>query len=73
MAYHDPFVRSVRVGGLELSSVPLSAETLSRQDCVALLTAHSDIDVSSLVNHSAMLFDARGTTSGIEAPNVIRL
>jgi UDP-N-acetyl-D-glucosamine dehydrogenase len=73
VAYHDPYVPSVCVREQELASVPLTEEVISQQDCVALLTAHPNLDVRYLVNHATMLFDARGATSGIEAPNIVRL
>ncbi|MGH2679031.1 MAG: nucleotide sugar dehydrogenase, partial [Actinomycetota bacterium] len=40
VAYHDPFIPTLRLEGTELASLPLTAEVLARQDCVAILTAH---------------------------------
>ena len=42
-------------------------------DIVVLLTPHADVDVHALVNGAAMVFDTRGVTVGIDAPNVVRL
>jgi UDP-N-acetyl-D-glucosamine dehydrogenase len=73
IAYHDPFVTSLSVGARSLESVPLTEELLAAQDCVALLTIHPDFDIRWLVRHSRIVFDARGATTGIDAPNVVRL
>ena len=53
--------------------MPLDADTVARQDIVVLLTPHADVDVHALVNTAALVFDARGVTVGIDAPNVVRL
>jgi UDP-N-acetyl-D-glucosamine dehydrogenase len=71
--YHDPYVPSARVGGEELSSQPLTQEILGTADCVAILTAHAEIDYAAVVAGSKLVFDARGVTRGIDAPNVVRL
>ncbi|MDH4112204.1 MAG: nucleotide sugar dehydrogenase [Actinomycetota bacterium] len=73
IAYHDSFVPSCEIEGLERSSVSLDAATVAGQDIVVLLTPHADVDVHDLVNRAAMVFDARGVTVGIDAPNVVRL
>ena len=73
VAYHDPFIPTLRVDGKELSSLPLTADVLARQDCVAILTAHPSVDYTLAADVASLVFDARGATMGIDAPNVIRL
>jgi UDP-N-acetyl-D-glucosamine dehydrogenase len=73
VAYFDPFVPSLSLGARDLWSAPLTEEVVGGQDCVALLTVHPELDVRWLVRHSRVLFDTRGVTKGIDAPNVIRL
>ena len=73
VCYHDSFVERCEVGGREQDSLPLDAETLAAQDLVVILTPHPGLDVPALVNAAAMVFDARGVTRGIDAPNVVRL
>ena len=53
--------------------MPADAETLARQDCVVILTAHPRIDVHAIVASAPLVFDARGATVGIDEPNVVRL
>jgi UDP-N-acetyl-D-glucosamine dehydrogenase len=73
VTYHDPFVPRCEVGGREQDSLPLDAAIVGAQDLVVILTPHPGLDVHALVNAAAMVFDARGVTQGIDAPNVVRL
>jgi UDP-N-acetyl-D-glucosamine dehydrogenase len=73
VAYHDSFVPHVEIAGAQLDSLPLDEATLAAQDCVVILTPHPGIDIRALIRHSALVFDTRGVTSGIDAPNVVRL
>jgi nucleotide sugar dehydrogenase len=73
VSYHDEFVPSVSVGGRPIASVGLDAETLASHDLVLILTAHGGLDVHALVRDAALLFDARGVTSGLDASNLVRL
>jgi UDP-N-acetyl-D-glucosamine dehydrogenase len=70
VAYHDPHVPSVPELGLD--SVPLEPE---RYDCIAVLTAHSDIDYEELVRRAPLLVDFRNATgeAGRDAANVWKL
>jgi nucleotide sugar dehydrogenase len=71
--YHDSYVPRCEIAGEEHRSVPLDAATVAAQDIVVLLTPHADVDVHALVNAASMVFDTRGVTVGIDAPNVVRL
>jgi UDP-N-acetyl-D-glucosamine dehydrogenase len=61
--YSDPHVAvfpEMREHNFDLESVPLSPQSLSRQDAVILLTDHSDFDYELIRRHSAILVDTRG-------------
>jgi UDP-N-acetyl-D-mannosaminuronate dehydrogenase len=73
VSYHDSFVDRCTIGEGEQGSMPLDVETIGAQDLVVLLTPHPDVDIHALVNSAAMVFDARGVTVGVDAPNVVRL
>ncbi|MGE5225983.1 MAG: nucleotide sugar dehydrogenase [Planctomycetaceae bacterium] len=73
VVYHDPFVATTSIGGVDLASVPLDPETVGAADVVVILTAHPQVDVQALVQHARLVFDARGATVGIDAPHVVRL
>jgi UDP-N-acetyl-D-glucosamine dehydrogenase len=71
--YHDSFVPELTIGGGHLTSVPLDVDTVGAYDVVVILTPHADVDIHAVVNAARLVFDARGATTGIDAPNVVRL
>jgi nucleotide sugar dehydrogenase len=73
VSYHDPYVPETEIGGDVHRSVELSSEVLADADAVVVLTPHPGIDVQAIVNVAPLVFDARGATHGIDAPNVVRL
>jgi UDP-N-acetyl-D-glucosamine dehydrogenase len=72
-SYHDRFVPSVEMEGLNLRSQPLDAALLATQDCVAILTDHPGVDYGLIVSSPCLVFDARGVTRHMRAANVVRL
>lgn len=73
LSYHDPYVERFDFLGKELTSLALTGEIVAEQDCVLILTAHPGIDYESLVARAKLVFDARGVTAGMNAPNLVRL
>jgi UDP-N-acetyl-D-glucosamine dehydrogenase len=59
VAYHDPHVPTVRIGDVDLVSVPLSDGELEAADCVVVLTAHRGIDYGSVAARARLVFDTR--------------
>jgi UDP-N-acetyl-D-glucosamine dehydrogenase len=72
-SYHDDFVPEVPVAGRVLRSERLDADVLAAQDCVAILTAHPQIDYEFVVRHAHLVFDARGVTRHLQALNRVLL
>ena len=56
-----------------LESTPIDASTVSRADCVVMLTAHAGIDYDAIVDHAPLVFDATGATRHRRAGNVVLL
>ena len=73
LSYHDPFVGAVEVAEESIKSVELTKAVVADQDCVVVLTAHPGVDYGFLVRVAALLFDTRGVSVGMDAPNVVRL
>jgi len=71
--YHDPYVPVIDIRGDAAHSQPLDPELIETQDCVVILTAHPGIDYEAVVRSAKLVFDARGVTRGMDAPNVVRL
>ncbi|MFQ5670905.1 MAG: nucleotide sugar dehydrogenase [Acidobacteriota bacterium] len=63
--YSDPFVPELAAAGSELTSVPLTPETLGSYDCVIIVTDHSDIDYAAILRHAPAVFDSRNATRGM--------
>jgi len=65
VSYHDPFVAKLdREHGVdfEMSSTPLSMSSLGEYDGVLILTDHSTIDYSAVVQHAHLVLDTRNAT-----------
>ncbi len=73
VSYHDPFLPSVRAGGVELESVPLSDEALAHSDCVVILTNHTGLDYGRIAAHSPLVLDTRNGLKGIKGDNIVRM
>ena len=59
VAYHDPHVPSFVENGLTMHSSPLEP---AAYDCVVVVTNHSGIDYSALVDESVLVVDLRNAT-----------
>ncbi len=59
IAYHDPYVPEVSVGGRRFRSLPLTTAALRRADCVVILTDHSCFDYERIFEQSRLILDAR--------------
>jgi UDP-N-acetyl-D-glucosamine dehydrogenase len=59
VTYHDPHVARLREDGVDLTSVPLAAETLRSSDCVVIVTDHSSLDYAMIARESKLVVDTR--------------
>ncbi len=57
--YHDPLVPALQEDGIDLQSVPLSAETLAAADCAIIVTDHRSIDYALVAKHAPAVVDTR--------------
>jgi UDP-N-acetyl-D-glucosamine dehydrogenase len=76
LSYHDPFVQEIPEtrswpGHPEMHSLPLTADTLVRQDAVVIVTDHSQIDYALVAQHSQLVIDSRGVYRE-PRPNVVK-
>ena len=60
IAYHDPFVASVRLKAASLDSVSL--DNISDFDCVVIVTNHSAFDYVDICKKSQLVIDTRNAT-----------
>ena len=73
VAYHDPYVRQLRVGERVLKSAPLNGKRLAEADCVVILTDHTDIDYKRVVGVSSLVVDTRNATRGMSSSKIRKL
>jgi UDP-N-acetyl-D-glucosamine dehydrogenase len=72
VSYSDPFVASVRMDGLEYSSVPLESASADA-DCVVIVTDHSEFDYKGLVDRSKLIVDTRNALKKFDSNKIVRL
>ena len=63
VVYHDPFVPELAEEGVHMSSVALTDQALSEADAVVIVTDHTDVDYAQVLEHAAVLVDARHVTA----------
>jgi UDP-N-acetyl-D-glucosamine dehydrogenase len=73
LAFHDPFVDAVTVGGRRLQRTELTDQAVAGADLVALLTPHSQYDLDWLARTAAVVFDARNAYGPHDHANVVAL
>jgi len=74
VAYSDPHVPvfpKMREHHFDLSSVPLTAESIASYDCVLLATDHDKFDYALLAEHAQLIVDSRGKYQAPH-PNVVK-
>jgi UDP-N-acetyl-D-glucosamine dehydrogenase len=65
LAYNDPFVPSLRLGGNLLKSGELSTAEIAKHDCVIILTDHTAYDIRQIVGASKLVVDTRNATKDL--------
>jgi UDP-N-acetyl-D-glucosamine dehydrogenase len=74
VAYHDPFVPAVTVGGAKLESIDWGQADLAGLDVVVITTAHDTYDWAAIVRDAPLVIDTRNATGPLPAaPNLVRL
>ena len=69
VTYNDPYIPTLppmrRHPGLRMASRDLTADYLRSQDCVLIVTDHTDYDWPWIVGHSALVVDTRNATRNV--------
>jgi UDP-N-acetyl-D-glucosamine dehydrogenase len=66
-------VPGVSVNGAYRPRAELTRRTVESADCVAILTPHRVYDLDWIIEHSALVFDARNAFREIQHPKVVKL
>jgi UDP-N-acetyl-D-glucosamine dehydrogenase len=72
VAYHDPFVPSLREHGFELDSQQLTDELLAGADIVAVVTAHPGVDHGRVAEAAQLVIDFRNAVPAADG-RVVKL
>lgn len=72
VAYHDPFISSIKTEDHSYKSVELNKEVLNQADCVVITTNHADFDINFIVKESKLIVDLRNATKS-QSPNIYKL
>jgi UDP-N-acetyl-D-glucosamine dehydrogenase len=59
VSYHDPHVPRLHEDGVDLTSRPLTAETLRGVDCAVIVTDHTGVDYALVAREAKLVVDTR--------------
>jgi UDP-N-acetyl-D-glucosamine dehydrogenase len=65
LAYNDPFVTTLRMNGKALQSIDLTPANIQTQDCIIILTDHSNYDFRKIIAASKFVVDTRNATKDL--------
>jgi UDP-N-acetyl-D-glucosamine dehydrogenase len=65
IAYADPYVPEITVGGRRLKAIEPTDEVIANADCVVILTDHVQLDYRRIAEVAALVVDTRGATHGV--------
>jgi UDP-N-acetyl-D-glucosamine dehydrogenase len=65
LSYNDPFVTKLRMNGKALQSIDLTPANIQTQDCIIILTDHSNYDFRKIIAASKFVVDTRNATKDL--------
>jgi UDP-N-acetyl-D-glucosamine dehydrogenase len=63
--YHDPHVPVLKEEDIDLTSVPLTPESLRAADCTVIVTDHAAIDYAAVGRHARVVVDTRNALAKV--------
>ena len=72
VTYSDPYVPSIRIDDGPLFAAD-EATAVAAADCTVIITDHSGIDYTSIVQSAKLIVDTRNALRGIDSEKIIRL
>ena len=66
VSYNDPYVSSFAYLEQQWGSQPVSEDLLKEQDCVLIVTDHSDYNWDFIAKHAKLIFDTRNATKEVQ-------
>ena len=71
--YFDPLVPYVKLGGLDLETIELSAAKIKTYDVIVVAVDHSTVNYDLIFKNARLIFDSRNIYSGKKDKKVIKL
>ncbi len=71
--YHDPLVAELDFNGKKYKSRSLTKRFLGQLDCAVIVTDHSQIDYSFILNEAAVIIDTRNVYKDFKSNKVVTL
>ena len=68
VAYADPYVPEISLGGRKLKAIEPTDELLATADCVLILTDHPQFEYRRIAEVAQLVVDSRGATHGLPVP-----
>ena len=65
VSFADPYVPELRVDGEVRKSVRLTPDRIRKQDCVVIVTDHSNVDYQRVIDYAVLVVDTRNATKTI--------
>lgn len=73
LSYADPYIPTLTLSQISLTSVVLDEAFLQGVDCVIIVTNHSAFDYPAIVNAAPLIVDTRNATAGLTNGRIRRL
>jgi UDP-N-acetyl-D-glucosamine dehydrogenase len=72
VTFSDPYVRRIQTSDGYLDAQDMFS-AVAAADCVVIVTDHSAVDYTSVVERSKLILDTRNALKGFRSPNIVRL
>jgi UDP-N-acetyl-D-glucosamine dehydrogenase len=72
VTFSDPYVRRIQTSSGYLDAQEM-LPSVAAADCVVVVTDHSAVDYTAVVEHSKLIVDTRNALKGFRSPKIVRL
>ena len=73
VSYYDPLIPYLKLNHINLQSINLTAQGLSRFDCVVIATDHTCVDYGFILKNAKFIFDLRNVYGKVKNKKIFRL
>ena len=71
--WNDPFVEKLAEESSSATFLEYDAESVTGMDCAIIVTGHTGVDYSVLVDNCPMIFDARNVLKGFDSDSIVTM